>query len=144
MERYPCLKKDLENCNHTAKKNIVFHHENIAYKKKNPLPEWALSLHYMLNVLPITHDRHLRHILYVIESVLFCLIGKEIGVKVPVFGPAGPDIDLHRLMFLSIYHLVFWISIPFLNLMNFIIWQSFHDFFVTCMIIKFLWFWLLW
>ena len=43
------------------KKEHVFHHKNIAYeKKKTPLPEGTLSLHYMSAVLPIARVRHLR------------------------------------------------------------------------------------
>ena len=34
MERYACLNKDHENCNRTVTKKHLFHHENIAYKKK--------------------------------------------------------------------------------------------------------------
>ena len=52
--------------------------------------------------------------------------------------PAVPDIELHRLMFLSTCHLVFWILIQFLNLLDFIIWQlifpwfscNLHNYFV--------------
>ena len=39
-------------------------------KKKTPLPEWILSLHYMAAVLPIARERHLRRNVLLTKSRL--------------------------------------------------------------------------
>ena len=52
-------KKIMKTVIDLGKKN-VFYHENMAYKKKTPSPEWTVSLKYMAAVLPIACDGHLR------------------------------------------------------------------------------------
>ena len=64
------------------KKQQVFRHENIAYKKKKtPLPECTLSLHYMSAVLPIALEGHLRRNKQVNQGRLGCRPTKSSGKK---------------------------------------------------------------
>ena len=79
----------------------------------------------------------MKHHLFIFVE-LFCFVREQIGFKVLVFGPAGPDTK-GWYTFLSIF--VFWIFIKFLNLLNLNL-EVFLPFFHNSRIKITSWFWL--